>query len=100
MIDNIDAIAGLTPAPAGTPARQDPPDKPAKSADPAPASAAPPAPPSYGFALRVDAKTHEVIAVITDPVTGASIREIPPEEMQTASNVIRNLIGPLIDKVV
>ncbi|HZS12476.1 MAG TPA: flagellar protein FlaG [Nitrospirales bacterium] len=99
MIDNIDAVAGLPPAPAGTPARQEAPSKPAKTTESSHEPVVSAAPPSYGFALRVDPKTHEVIAVITDPVTHAAIREIPPEEMQTASNVIRNLIGPLIDKI-
>lgn len=52
---------------------------------------------TYGFALRIDEQTREVIAVITDPKTRAVIREIPPEEMRTASNVIRRLIGRLAD---
>jgi uncharacterized FlaG/YvyC family protein len=46
----------------------------------------------------VNDQTKEVVAVITDPVTNAVIREIPAEEMRTASNVIRNLIGPLVDR--
>ncbi|TKB72169.1 MAG: flagellar protein FlaG [Nitrospira sp.] len=55
--------------------------------------------PDYGLGLRVDEDTHEVIAVIVDRNTGKVIREIPSEDMRTASKVIRNLIGPLVDKV-
>jgi hypothetical protein len=55
--------------------------------------------PNYGFGLRVDEGTHEVIAIIVDRDTGKVIREIPSEEMRTASKVIRNLIGPLVDKI-
>ena len=54
--------------------------------------------PAYGFQLRVDQETKEVTAVIVDQETRAVIREIPAKEMNIASDVIRNLIGPLIDK--
>lgn len=54
--------------------------------------------PAYGFQLRVDQETKEVTAVIVDQETRAVIREIPAKEMKIASDVIRNLIGPLIDK--
>lgn len=90
----------ITPISAMLPAQQGEPP------DPNPASGKPGAPerraaapdvPTYGFALRIDEQTREVIAVITDPKTRAVIREIPPEEMRTASNVIRRLIGRLAD---
>ena len=55
--------------------------------------------PNYGFGLRVDEATREVIAVVVDRETGKVIREIPSEDMRTASKVIRNLIGPLIDRI-
>jgi uncharacterized FlaG/YvyC family protein len=54
--------------------------------------------PAYGFQLRVDQETKEVTVVILDRETRAVIREIPAKEMKIASDVIRNLIGPLIDK--
>ena len=69
------------------------------SSDQAPVAPVVSAPPAYGFQLRVDQKTREVTAVIVDPTTRAVIRVIPPEEMRIASDVIRNLIGPLIDKL-
>lgn len=102
MINKIEGDAALLYAAAAErPARPKEPEQPAAPA----AAAAPDAPtappmPSYGFRLRVDEQTHEVIAVIVDPETRAVIREIPPEEMQVASKVIRNLIGPIVDKVV
>jgi hypothetical protein len=64
------------------------------------ATPAVPAQPAYGFRLRVDQETKEVTVVIVDPTTKAVIREIPSEEMHIASDVIRNLLGPLIDKIV
>jgi len=54
--------------------------------------------PAYGFRLRVDDETHEVVAVIVDPETEAVVREIPPEEMRKAAEVIRALIGQLVDR--
>jgi C4-type Zn-finger protein len=56
--------------------------------------------PVYGFRLRVDQETKEVTVVIVDPTTKSVIREIPSEEMRIASDVIRNLLGPLVDKIV
>ena len=56
--------------------------------------------PTYDFQFRVDTKTHEITAVIVDPETRTVIREIPAKEMHAASDVIRNLLGPLVDKVV
>lgn len=56
--------------------------------------------PAYGFQLRVDQQTREVTALIIDPDTKAVIKEIPAKEMKIASDVIRNLVGPLIDKTV
>ena len=55
--------------------------------------------PAYGFQLRVDQETKEVTVLILDQETRAVIREIPAKEMKIASEVIRNLIGPLIDKI-
>ena len=54
--------------------------------------------PTYDFQFRVNAETHEITAVLVNPETRAVIREIPSKEMHAASDVIRNLIGPLIDK--
>jgi hypothetical protein len=66
-------------------------------------SAAPPTPPvetqSPIISLRVDNITHEVIAEIRDRETNKVIGEIPPEEMRTASKVIRSLLGQLVDKL-
>lgn len=64
------------------------------------AAAAAAAMPTYDFQFRVNTKTHEITAVIVDPETRAVIREIPSKEMHAASDVIRSLIGPLIDKTV
>jgi FlaG protein len=72
-------------------------DVPAENTGAAPAVSVAPA---YGFHLRVDQDTKEVTAVIVDATTRAVIREIPSKEMRIASNVIRNLLGPLIDKTV
>lgn len=91
-------IAPITPI---LPPRPDEPPEPNPAAEkpalPERQAAAPDVVP-YGFALRIDEQTREVIAVITDPKTRAVIREIPPEEMRTASNVIRRLIGRLADR--
>lgn len=65
---------------------------------PAPAAVAPM--PAYDFQFRVNRETDEITAVIVDPETRAVIREIPSEEMRAASDVIRNLIGPRINKIV
>ena len=99
MIDKLSAD-GLTQIQAahsksgsGTPRKPAPAESGPKPA--APAADAP----DYGLGLRVDEHTHEVIAVVVDRSTGKVIREIPSEEMRTASKVIRNLIGPLVDKV-
>jgi hypothetical protein len=56
--------------------------------------------PTYDFQFRVNTETHEITAVLVNPETRAVIREIPAEEMHAASDVIRSLIGPLIDKTV
>ncbi len=50
-----------------------------------------------GFRLRVDQETHRVTALILDPETQDVIREVPPEEMRAASNVIRNLLDSVVD---
>ena len=55
---------------------------------------------TYDLQFRVNTKTHEITAVIVDPETRAVIREVPAKEMHAASDVIRNLLGPLVDKVV
>ena len=64
------------------------------------ATPAVPARSDYGFQLRVDQVTKEVTVLIVDPTTRSVIREIPAEEMHIASDIIRNLLGPLIDKTV
>ena len=53
---------------------------------------------NYDISLQVDHVTHELTAVVKDRTTQEVIQEIPAAEMRTASNVIRNLIGPLLDK--
>lgn len=92
--DAVQQIVANQPKPDSGPSRK---SAPAESAlnSAAPAAEAP----SYGFGLRVDEGTREVIAVIVDRETGKVVREIPSEDMRTASKVIRNLIGPLVDKV-
>jgi hypothetical protein len=100
IVDERLAIATL-PAPAS--AKPDAAQKKPSGAPAGPAggsSSAPAVTPARGFALRVDEQTHEVIAVEVDPQTRAVIREIPPEEMRVASDVIRNLIGRLVDRIV
>ena len=49
--------------------------------------------------LTVKSDTHEVIASLVDTQTNEVIREVPPEEMRRAAEVIRAIIGHLIDKV-
>jgi uncharacterized FlaG/YvyC family protein len=56
--------------------------------------------PTYDFQFRVNTETQEITAVIVDPNTRAVIREIPAKEMHAAADVIRRLIGPLVDKTV
>lgn len=85
-------VASATKADAG-------PSKPAEKPSAQKSAVPPPDVPNYGFGLRVDEGTHEVIAVIVDRETGKVIREIPSEDMRTASKVIRNLIGPLVDRI-
>lgn len=100
MIEKLSGAAAAQLIQAAQP-KQD--SGPSRKAAPAEASAKPAAPaadlPDYGFGLRVEEGTHEVIAVIVDRETGKVVREIPSEEMRTASRVIRNLIGPLVDKI-
>jgi uncharacterized FlaG/YvyC family protein len=55
---------------------------------------------TYDFQFRVNTKTQEITAFIVDPETRAVIREIPAKEMRAASDVIRSLLGPRVDKVV
>ncbi|MCX5724308.1 MAG: flagellar protein FlaG [Nitrospirae bacterium] len=54
--------------------------------------------PTYDLQLRVDKETSEITAVLVNSQTRAVIREIPAKEMRAASDVIRSLIGPLINK--
>jgi hypothetical protein len=68
--------------------------------DPVPEKTAVAAMPTYDFQFRVNTETHEITAVLVNPETRAVIREIPAKEMHAASDVIRRLIGPLIDKIV
>ncbi|MDP1768660.1 MAG: flagellar protein FlaG [Nitrospirota bacterium] len=55
---------------------------------------------TYDFQFRVNPETDEITATIVDPQTRVVIREIPAKEMQAASDVIRRLIGPRVDRVV
>jgi|CXWL01.1.fsa_nt_gi uncharacterized FlaG/YvyC family protein len=55
---------------------------------------------TYDFQFRVNPETDEITAVIVDPETRAVIREVPSKEMRAASDVIRSLIGPRLNKVV
>src|ERR1700756_4280807 len=48
--------------------------------------------------FMVNTQTHEVIAAVVDQETNKVIREIPPEEMRKASEVIRALLGQVVDK--
>jgi uncharacterized FlaG/YvyC family protein len=99
MIEKLSADV-LQQIQAAQPKQDSGPSRKSAAAESALKSAAPAADaPSYGFGLRVDEGTHEVIAVIVDRDTGKVVREIPSEDMRTASKVIRNLIGPLVDKV-
>ena len=63
------------------------------------APSAPPVVSDHILRLTVKPDTHEVIALVVDPVTDHVIREIPPEEMRRAAEVIRAIIGQLIDRV-
>lgn len=56
--------------------------------------------PTYDFQFRVNTETHEITALVVDPNTRAVIREIPAKEMHAAADVIRSLLGPLVDKTV
>jgi len=49
--------------------------------------------------LTVKTDTHEVLAALVDTQTNEVIREIPAEEMRRAAEVMRAIIGHLIDKV-
>jgi uncharacterized FlaG/YvyC family protein len=63
----------------------------------------PPPPPvvnDHILRLTVEPDTHEVIALVVDPETDDVIREIPPEEMRRAAEVIRAIVGQLVNKVV
>jgi hypothetical protein len=68
--------------------------------DPGPEKAIAAVAPTYDIRVRVDKKTSEATVILLNPETKAVIREIPGKEMQAASDVIRSLIGPLIDKTV
>lgn len=103
MVTKIDGDVSLPNAPlshAPQAGRQTEVLKPETESETTQATPAVPAQPAYGFRLRVDQETKEVTVVIVDPTTRAVIREIPSEEMHIASDVIRNLLGPLIDKIV
>jgi uncharacterized FlaG/YvyC family protein len=54
--------------------------------------------PERSLRLKVDQDTHEVIAEVIDQETNKVIREIPAEEMRRAGEVIRALLGQLVDK--
>ncbi len=96
METKIDAEIVSAPAVQSKPRVKSPEATTSKEQEPSVSSVA--TQPAYGFQLRVDQETKEVTAVIVDQETRAVIREIPAKEMKIASDVIRNLIGPLIDK--
>jgi len=98
MVTKIDGDRSLFVAPLPEkPKDASKPESPPQNTEAAPAVSVEPA---YGFQLRVDQETKEVTALIIDPETKAVVREIPAKEMKIASEVIRNLVGPLIDKTV
>jgi FlaG protein len=98
MVTKIDGAVSLFVAPLPGKLKEPPkPESPPQNTGAAPARSVEPA---YGFQLRVDQETREVTAIIIDQETRAIIREIPAKEMNIASDVIRNLVGPLIDKTV
>jgi FlaG protein len=98
MVTNIDGDLPLSPVSQPGKSKEAPRrESPPQNTEAAPAVSVEPA---YGFQLRVDQETKEVTALIIDPETKAVIREIPAKEMKIASEVIRNLVGPLIDKTV
>lgn len=53
----------------------------------------------HGLRLTVTSDTHEVVATLVDRKTNKVIREIPSEEMQRAAEVIRAIIGQIVDRV-
>lgn len=72
----------------------------ARKAPPAPDTPRPaPVTKDHGLRLTVKSDTHEVIATLVDRKTNEVIREIPSEEMQRASRVIRAIAGQLLDKI-
>jgi hypothetical protein len=104
----IEFIAPLLPPVAGTDVPRGP--SPAVRSDQAAAGAdgakgqIPQAPPpninDHELRLTINSETHEVIAQVIDPQTNQVIREIPPEDMRKASEVIRSLLGKVVDKFV
>ena len=98
MVAKIDgALSLFAPPLQGKPKDAPKPESPPQNTEAAPAVSVEQA---YGFQLRVDQETREVTALIIDPETKDVIKEIPAKEMKIASDVIRNLVGPLIDKTV
>ena len=96
MVNNInvnaafnEAVSSALPIRPAAPAKSAAPESPKESVGDAA---------GYRFRLKVDDQTKEVVAVITDPVTNAVVREIPAKEMHAASDVIRGLVGPLVDQ--
>ncbi|MDH4187951.1 MAG: flagellar protein FlaG [Nitrospira sp.] len=97
MIDKIDNV--LKVAISSRPVERTSPDTAVPKKDALPVKVAAAARmPEYDFQFRVDEETQKITALIVDPETRTVIREIPSEEMRAASDVIRRLIGPLVDK--
>jgi uncharacterized FlaG/YvyC family protein len=67
--------------------------QPAKEPRPAPVAN------DHEIRLTVNSDTHEVIATLIDLETNEVIREIPSEDMRRGAEVMRAIIGQIIDKV-
>ena len=96
MVNNING--NIVAVEEASSARSPRPAAPAKSAAPELSTESVGGSSGYEFRLQVNDQTKEVVAVILDPVTKAVVREIPAKEMHAASDVIRSLVGPLVDQ--
>ena len=53
-----------------------------------------------GLKFEVDLKNHDIIVKVIDPSTDKVIREIPPAELQTLHQSLREAVGHLINKLI